>query len=290
MFLKRFVSSREWVAFFRKNAAEDAGLERPEAMAVLPPEIRRTIAASLPSWQLGETSDGRHLRAVARDYARKESDWDFLEAIDLFIAEENRHGAALGDWLDRMGIPRKSRDTGDTLFRFCRHLIGHYAGEVSVLVMMEAVAEIYYACVRRLVPCPRLRLECERMLTDEVKHIQFQCEHLAASRRHLHWRWRPILRAVELGFFGALCLAVWIAHGKVCRQAGLSLWAYFKAAAQKFRTLQRLIDPRRYDFGASRERKLDREMSSAGSGVIFYRLSSSELRRILQETRIKTQG
>jgi hypothetical protein len=244
---RRFITSPEWVSYFHKNAGTAVALVKPEAIEHLPKDIRKTIGASLPAWQLGETSEGRHLRAAARQYALAQGDMDFLEAVDLFIKEEQRHGAALGDWLDRVGIPRKQRDVGDSLFRFCRYAIPNYAVWASVVVMVE----LYYASVKRLTPCPRLQVECRRILRDEVKHIQFQCEHLAATRRHLSRGWLWGLLLLETSFYTVVCTAVWIAHGRLFLYSGMSRWAFIRAAAAKFRWMRVLMDPRRYDFGAT---------------------------------------
>jgi len=244
----KFTSSHAWVAYFHANAGTAATLARPEATTELPEAIRRTVAGSLPAWQLGETSDGRHLRAAARQYSIAQGDPDFLDAVDLFIKEEQRHGAALGDWLDRVGIPRKQRDVGDSLFRLCRYAIPNYAVWASVVVMVESMAELYYASVKRLVPCPRLEVECRRILQDEVRHIQFQCEHLAATRRDLPTFGLLALRAGEATFFTVVCAAVWCAHGRLFRHAGMSLWGFVKTSARKFHWMQHLMDPSRYDF------------------------------------------
>ncbi len=244
----KFTTSRAWVAYFHGNAGTAATLARPEATRALPEDVRRTVAGSLPAWQLGETSDGRHLRAAAQQYSVAHGDPDFLAAVDLFIREEQRHGAALGDWLDRVGIERKQRDMGDSLFRFCRYAIPNYAVWASVVVMVESMAELYYASVKRLVPCPRLEVECRRILQDEVRHIQFQCEHLAATRRHLSRLVRWVLWLAEAGFYTVVCTAVWCAHGKLFRHSGLSLVGFAKAAMRKFRWMQQMMDPTRYDF------------------------------------------
>jgi len=253
---KSFLSSGEWVAYFYENAQTAAAMVRPPATMNLPADLAATVAASLPAWQLGETSDGRHLRAAAKQYADAHDDPAFLSAVDLFIREEQRHGSALGDWLDRVGIPRKKWDLGDTLFRLCRYAFPVYAIWASVVVMVESMAEIYYAAVRRLVSCPRLRTECDRILRDEVRHIQFQCEHLASTRRTLPPWARGILIAAEAGFYLVVCTAVWLAHGRLLRMAGLPFAAFARAALRKFLFMQRLMNPARYDFNPQVSRAL----------------------------------
>lgn len=245
---KPLLSSGEWIAYFYENAQTAAARRWPPATMNLSADIAETVAASLPAWQLGKTSDGRHLRTAARQYADAHDDSAFLSAVDLLIREEQRHGASLGDWLDRVGMSRRKWDLGDKLFRICRYALPVYALWAAVVVMVESIAEIYYTSVRRLVSCPRLQAECECILRDEVRHIQFQCEHIAATRRALPSWIRGLLTASEAAFYLAVCAAVWMAHGRLMRMSGLSLSAFARAALRKFLTAQRLMDPERYDF------------------------------------------
>ncbi len=250
---KPFRSSCDWIAVFYENARAAAAGEPPPA-APVPSDIRAVLAGSLPAWQLGETSDGRHLRAAAAQYAMAHDDPAFLSAVELFIREEQRHGASLGEWLDLAGIPRKKRDLGDSLFRFCRYAFPNYAVWASVVVMVESMAEIYYDAVRRLAPCPRLQFECRRILRDEVRHIRFQCEHLAFARRRLPRPILAVLRAAEGAFYTVVCTAVWIAHGRLLRRAGINAQRFSVLAAAKFRAVGRLADPARYRFPSPRSR------------------------------------
>lgn len=107
--LPRVRTSAEWVAHFTANAdclrfipwEDGAGTTDEETVA---------IAASLRAWQLGETSDGSHLLAAAERYAVQTADPEFVTAVRLFIAEEQRHGRDLGRWLDLAGVPRATAD------------------------------------------------------------------------------------------------------------------------------------------------------------------------------------
>lgn len=88
-------SSAEWVAYFQANAANLKEVPWHAGAGVTAEEIDR-IAESLRAWQLGETSDGRHLLRAAENYAAEVGDPEFLDAVRLFILEEQRHGAELG--------------------------------------------------------------------------------------------------------------------------------------------------------------------------------------------------
>src|SRR5262249_57391037 len=82
---------------------------------VTPAELA-AIARSLQGWQLGETSDGRHLRAAAARYAERVGEPDYLAAVELFIREEQRHGETLGRFLDLAGGGRATPACGDRPF------------------------------------------------------------------------------------------------------------------------------------------------------------------------------
>ena len=92
-------SSRAWCDYFRHNGANllplpwDRGAELTDAE-------RDAVAASLQSFQLGESSQGRHLLRCAADHASRTGDPAYLEATRLFLAEEHRHSRTLARFLD----------------------------------------------------------------------------------------------------------------------------------------------------------------------------------------------
>src|SRR5688572_24006862 len=107
-------TSAQWVAYFRANAERLHPVLWEAGVGATTDELGE-ITGSLRGWQLGETSDGRHLLASAADYAAKLGDPEFLDAIRLFIVEEQRHGEELGRFLDLAGVPRATWDWGDSL-------------------------------------------------------------------------------------------------------------------------------------------------------------------------------
>ncbi len=146
-----------------------------QGAAITPGELA-AIADSLRGWQLGETSDGSHLRAIACKYAEQIGDADFVEMMELFIAEEQRHGATLGRFLDLAGEPRAESDWGNTLFRLFRHCLANMETFTTPVVMAETHALVFYQAIRQASGCPVLRRICEQLLADEIPHIRMQCE------------------------------------------------------------------------------------------------------------------
>ena len=251
---KAILSSCDWIAYFYENAQTAARQIKPEMEVAIPDDIRRVVQSSLTAWQLGKTSGGGYLRVAAGQYADEHDDQAFLSAVDFFIREGQRHGKALGEWLDLSGFTRKRSDLGESLFRLCRYAIPSYAVWASVVVMVESMEEIYFTAVRRLVPCPRLKMECEQILRDVGRHVQFQCEHLAVVKHRLPRSLRILLSNMEAAFYGVVCLAVWMGHGKLMRMAGLSLPKFVVAAMRKYRVLRRLSNPDSYEFARQRTR------------------------------------
>src|SRR5690349_12954105 len=108
-------SSSEWIAWFAENAEHQRPILWEAGVGASEAEIAE-IVPSLRAWQLGETSDGKHLLAAARQYATSIGDPDFEGAIRLFIREEQRHGENLGRFLDLAGASRARAEWGDSLF------------------------------------------------------------------------------------------------------------------------------------------------------------------------------
>ncbi|MDB5030650.1 MAG: hypothetical protein JWP71_1371, partial [Mucilaginibacter sp.] len=76
-------TSQYWINHFRANATEK------RVNWNLSPNITdNEIAAilhSLQAWQLGETSEGKHLIAASTKYAFKIGDQAYVSAVKLFI-------------------------------------------------------------------------------------------------------------------------------------------------------------------------------------------------------------
>jgi hypothetical protein len=243
----RVRTSGEWLAHYRANGARPRPV--PWGHARLSDSERDAVGRSLQSWQLGETSDARHLRAAAARHAARTGDADFPAAIDLFIKEEQRHGELLGQFLDRAGVGRVRSDWGDTLFRAARYCLPNMEAWTIPVVMIEVVALVYYNAVRRATRSAALRAICAQILADEVPHIRFQCERLALILRPRP----PLLRWLTLlahrPFFLVVILLVWLGHRRALRAGGYGWRAYWRTTWSHMRAAWRLMDPRRYAWG-----------------------------------------
>jgi hypothetical protein len=238
-------TSAEWVAYFRANAARL--LEIPwELGAGVTPEEVAVVVKSLRAWQLGETSDGAHLRAAAARYAVETNDPDFAVAVELFIAEENRHGATLGRFLDLAGVPRRRWYWGDAVFRIFRHFLARIETCATVVVMVEIQALLYYAAVRRATGSAVLRQLCRQILRDEIPHIRFQCERLAIIHRRRGRLPRALTGAFHRFLFAGITMAVWIGHRRALGAGGFTFRRFWRTAWAKMGAAWRAMNPDAY--------------------------------------------
>jgi hypothetical protein len=241
----RVRTAADWVAYFRANLATCRPIPWDRGAEVTTAELA-AIARSLQAWQLGETSDGRHLRAAAARYAARAGEADYPAAVELFIREEQRHGELLGRFLDLAGVGRRKADWGDGLFRAARYCLPNMEAWTTPVVMVETLATVYYNAVRRATGSRVLRAVCAQLLADEMPHLRFQCERLAALLRH---RSRPgyrlTLLAQRLAYLVVVVL-VWLGHRRALRAGGYRWRRYWRAAWVRMNTAWRLMDPGRY--------------------------------------------
>jgi hypothetical protein len=238
-------SSADWVKHFCSNIDNRLAIPWESGAGATAAELSR-IADSLRAWQLGETSDGAHLMAVVRKYAASMHDPDSIEAIRLFILEEQRPGDHLGRFLDMAGIPRAKRDWGDSLFRAARYFVPRMEVWVTPVVMVETHALIYYNAIRLATASPVLRQMCRQILVDEIPHIRFQCERLAILHRRRHQLFWLVTMAIHRLFFTATTIAIWVGHREALRAGGYSFGRFWKAAWGKMNRAWRMMDPKAY--------------------------------------------
>jgi hypothetical protein len=238
-----------WYVYFLKNARRCRPIPWEKGVEASPAELS-AICRSLQSWQRGETSEGNHLRALSARYAARIGDSDYPAAINLFIREEQRHGALLGRFLDLAGAGQVSSDWGDFLFRAARKALTSIEVWTTPVVMIETLAVVYYDAIRRATGSAVLRTICAQILADEIPHLRFQCERLANLFRR---RRRPALVATTLAhrvFFLAMVLLVWTGHRRGLRAGGRTFRSYWRCAWTKMNVCWRLMDPARYDWSA----------------------------------------
>lgn len=252
-----------WVQYFRLNAKSlmDIPWERG---VFFTDETRAAIASSVQEFQLGESSEGKHLIACAKRHAERSGDTAYVEALGLFIAEENRHARDLGRVLDLAGIDRVGHAWPDTVFRFMRRLAGLELS-IVVLVTAEIIAKVYYAALREATGSPVLRRLCDQILRDEVKHVHFQTERVAILRRG-RWRWLVAIgQAMHRFLMSGTCLVVWHKHGRAMRHAGWTFRRFWRDTWTEMRDALGRMDPASYGAALTHKSRFDTAAASAAA-------------------------
>ena len=225
-------SSSYWKSHFRNNLTQKR-IDWSQTPCLTKAE-QESILPSLRAWQLGETSDGRHLLKAARRYSAKTSDPDYIAAIELFIKEEQKHGNNLGRYIDLLGQPRKKKDWGDSLFRFVRYFNTSMELWTISVVIVESSAQIFYQAMHDAANCQLLKEICADILKDEAHHIKFQNERL-----HTIFNGKNVYsKALTVGLYGllffAIIHAVWFGHRRLFLAGNISKRKFFEMMYFKF--------------------------------------------------------
>lgn len=244
-----------WSHWFRSHPIADIPWAVHEK---LPLSVRKRIQGPLREFQLGEQSEARHLLRKAEAYARRQSRPAYLDAIQAFIAEEQRHAAWLGELLDREAIPRARVGFLDVVFRQVRHRLP-LAHTVATLMVAEVIAELFYQALRDATPSVVLKTICTQILQDEILHLRFQAHALHQFRTDMSvWRRLSLDAWAKFALESAIHL-VWIKANELlldggfdfprfsrsCRAQFLQLWAIVRGEAPLNAPLLNEFDRRR---------------------------------------------
>jgi hypothetical protein len=233
-------ASLEWRLYFEANAQSLLAIPWQIGPDLSAAEIS-ALSRSISEFQAGESSEGRHLFGLAQDYANKTGDHEYLKAICLFIAEEQRHARDLGRLMALNGIPLVKTTFTDRVFRRLRHVHRRLEISVGVLITAEIIAKVYYLTLREATQSAILRRLCDQILQDEVKHVEFQAEQLARLRLA---RGNVPLAAtmfVQRFLYLGTVFVVWVFHRAAIRRGGYAFvrwwnmcWLEFEKAFGKF--------------------------------------------------------
>jgi len=225
-------TSNYWIGHFKANATQKR-VDWTNGPSITKAEID-TILPSLQAWQLGETSEGKHLLAAATRYAQKIGDVAYIDAVKLFIKEEQKHGSNLGRYLDEIDQPRIKQNWGDTLFRKVRYLNTSMEIWTLAVIVVESAAQIFYQALKDATNCGLLKQICTDILIDEAYHIAFQTERLAIiyhSKSNFSKSWR---KTAYKYFFYATSYLVWFGHHGLFKAGGNSFNLFKKKMELKY--------------------------------------------------------
>jgi hypothetical protein len=232
-------TSQQWIDYFNNN------LKKQRVDWTISPfiskEEKANILQSMQAWQLGETSDGKHLLAASKKYADKIGDAYYCRAVTLFIREEQKHGNNLGRYLDLIAEKRIGKNWGDTLFRKIRYFNTSMELWTIAVITVESTAQVFYQSLKAATGCRLLKQICTDILIDEAFHIDFQMQRLTIifSGKSLFSKFASY--ALYRFFYFSVILIVWFGHKKAFKAGGYRFNKYMKIMNLKFKkTIQKL--------------------------------------------------
>lgn len=237
-------NSSQWLCYFQNNLTSFRNIFWEKNPTITDDE-RRVIAKSIQTFQLGESSEGKHLIHFAKSYAWDIGDYDYYNCIRYFIGEEQRHARYLGRFMELVGIPAIKKTWIDSVFRSLRRLAGLEIS-ISVLLVAETLALIYYPALRNATRSITLRSICEQIVRDEKEHVKFQAERLAILREK---RIKPAVLFTHLLqriLFAGTCLLVWIKFRQTFSTGNLTLADYWTSCWKEMNELLVTMDPLSY--------------------------------------------
>ena len=247
----------DWLKYFQFNRTQRMTIPWQRGVQV-EAHLREPLIASLQRFQVGETGEGRHLKKCAAQHAAQTGDASYIEAIDMFIKEEQEHARLLAQVLDDLGAPLLDGHWSDACFVVIRRVSGLQL-ELMILLIAELIAKRYYRAIYEGTKDEVLRVLCAQILRDEMAHVAFHCdtlERVFASRPAPVCR---LLRAAWKVLYRVVCLIVAWDHRTLLRASNVSLGQWWHGCDQVFEQAAAQIftaTPRKSVARADRKRSL----------------------------------
>ncbi len=226
---------RDWLEYFQWNAEEPDTLPWQAREALSDAEIA-AVGKSLATFQLGEKSEGTALRCFASRFAERNGIGEVAEITVLFVKEEQHHAHLLARFMEKHGLPVKTVDWTDSVFRIIRKPFGFEAA-VTVLITAEIIGAVYYRALREATESRLLKAICTKILEDEKSHLEYESA-LLISMQAARGGWsRAAWRLGHRLLFAATVIVVFKEHVQVLRRGGYSFVHFFDACWGEFHRL-----------------------------------------------------
>ncbi|MGH2646676.1 MAG: ferritin-like domain-containing protein [Ginsengibacter sp.] len=206
---------------------------------------RKSILPFLKAWQLGETSDGSHLLKASGKYAAKINDPFYVEAVGLFIKEEQKHGNNLGKYLDKIEEKRLKKNWADTLFRKFRYFNSSMELWTLAVITVESAAQVFYQSLKDATKCKLLQQICTDILIDEAFHIDFQLQRFIIINENKNELSKILRYYLYKCFYFSTIVIIWFAYRRCFRAGHNNFYSYWRKMNLKFqKTIGKLTNQR----------------------------------------------
>ena len=206
---------KRWLNYFEHNREHRRKIPWTPQLNVAPAVVRPFIR-SLQRFQIGESGEGRHLRAAANSTG----DLAYIKAIDLFIKEEQEHARLMSEILKRLDAPLLTSHWSDGCFILLRRLF-RLNEELMVLLTPEIIAKRYFRVAHDAIDDASVKAVCAQILHDEESHVAFHIEHLRRAFAKYSLARRALLRGAWRVLFHLSALVVILDHRSFLKACGV---------------------------------------------------------------------
>ena len=224
-----------WYDYFKSNQDHFAQIDWSENVSLTPDE-KSIIISSIRQFQRGEHSEGKNFL----QYAKSMKDQSYIQALQLFIKEEQDHAAILGKFMALQGIEKLKKDWLDNTFRWLRKLAGLEC-TITVLLTAEIIAMVYYKALDSATSSNLLQQICRQIVIDEKMHLRFQSFALRILYRRKSESAVFLSRIFHKILMTGTIVLVWIYHAKVLKAGSYTFLSFFASVFSEFKKCERMI-------------------------------------------------
>ncbi len=212
---------KHWLNYFEHN--RDLRRDIPWRDGInIEPRLVKPFVRSLQRFQIGESGEGRHLRAAANTTG----DRDYIKCIDLFIKEEQEHARLMAEILKRLHAPLLTSHWSDGCFILLRRLF-RLKQELMVLLTPEIIAKRYFRLLHDRINDASVQAVCAQILHDEEGHVAFHVDYLRGALAKLSLPSRVLLRGAWRVLFRLSVLVVLLDHRSLLKACGVSIATFW---------------------------------------------------------------
>ena len=175
------------------------------------------LGRSLGIFRLGETGEGRIAHEIeSADYFPV--DPVYSSALKLFVAEEGKHAAILGNMLRELRQRPVEQNWTYRLFFVARRAIGLRV-KLMVLLAAEIIGCECYGLLARALPSNSAGAALADIQKEEKVHLGFHCHFFYLLGRNILSKtlWRVMYETIA----NAACISVLIDHRRTFRKMGV---------------------------------------------------------------------
>lgn len=222
----------DWQKYFENNEFSNSSIDW-QAEDILTQKEISNIKKSIAVFQLSENSEGKNLIQAAKNYAKKYNDPYLVSITRLFIKEEQGHSLLLKRFMEKHKISLLRKNWADDVFRRLRKDVD-FELSITILITAEVLSLICYSALFHNTNSKLLKSICEKVIKDEIKHMNYKSELLNHIRREKKLPLRYLICFIHQVFFFGSMLVVYFSHFKLFSVGGYSFGTFWASCWEEF--------------------------------------------------------